>query len=86
MWYPGGDSVPGKDDMVWVAMAKGLRDGCGASQLISVSRVRPDLVLDLVSQGRVARFQFDPVWTYVCVGQLSVRDQRLFAVPREADG
>ena len=35
MWYPGGDSVPGKDDMVWVAMAKGLRDGCGGSQLIS---------------------------------------------------
>ncbi len=35
MWYPGGDSVPGKDDAVWVAMAKGLRDGCGGKQLIS---------------------------------------------------
>src|SRR6266700_147186 len=27
IWYPGGDSVPGKDDAGWVAMAKGLRDG-----------------------------------------------------------
>ena len=35
MWYPGGDSVPGKDDAVWVAMAKGLRDGSGGTQLIS---------------------------------------------------
>jgi hypothetical protein len=35
MWYPGGDSVPGKDDAVWVAMAKGLRDGSGGVQLIS---------------------------------------------------
>jgi hypothetical protein len=35
IWYPGGDSVPGKDDAVWVAMAKGLRDGCGGTQLIS---------------------------------------------------
>jgi hypothetical protein len=35
IWYPGGDSVPGKDDAVWVAMAKGVRDGCGGTQLIS---------------------------------------------------
>lgn len=35
MWYPGGDSKPGGDQAVWVAMAKGLRDGCGGSQLIS---------------------------------------------------
>ena len=35
MWYPGGDSVPGKDDAVWVAMAKGLRAGSGGAQLIS---------------------------------------------------
>jgi len=35
MWYPGGDSVPGKDDAVWIAMAKGLRDGSGGTQLIS---------------------------------------------------
>jgi hypothetical protein len=35
IWYPGGDSVPGKDDAVWVAMAKGLRDGMGGTQLIS---------------------------------------------------
>jgi hypothetical protein len=35
LWYPGGDSRPGVDEAVWVAMAKGLRDGCGGSQLIS---------------------------------------------------
>jgi hypothetical protein len=35
MWFPGGDSVPGQDDAVWVAMAKGVRDGCGGTQLIS---------------------------------------------------
>lgn len=35
IWYPGGDSVPGKDDAVWVAMAKGVRDGCDGTQLIS---------------------------------------------------
>jgi hypothetical protein len=34
IWYPGGDSVPGQDDAVWVAMAKGLRDS-GGGQLIS---------------------------------------------------
>ena len=27
MWFPGGDSAPGKYDAVWVAMAKGLKDG-----------------------------------------------------------
>ena len=31
IWYPGGDSVSGKDDAVWVAMAKGLRDGSGGT-------------------------------------------------------
>ena len=35
IWYPGGDSVPGQDDSVWVAMAKGLRGGSGGTQLIS---------------------------------------------------
>jgi Protein of unknown function (DUF4038) len=35
IWYPGGDSIPGMDDTVWVAMAKGLRDGSGGTQLIS---------------------------------------------------
>ena len=40
IWYPGGDSVPGKDDAVWVAMAKGLRDGCGGTQLISYGNPR----------------------------------------------
>ncbi|MFO0889803.1 MAG: glycoside hydrolase family 140 protein [Isosphaeraceae bacterium] len=35
VWYPGGDSVPGQDDAVWVAMARGLRDGCEGRQLIS---------------------------------------------------
>jgi hypothetical protein len=34
LWFPGGDSAPGKYDAVWVAMAKGLKDGCGGSQLI----------------------------------------------------
>jgi hypothetical protein len=35
VWYPGGDSAPGRDQAVWVAMAKGLRDGGGGTQLIS---------------------------------------------------
>jgi hypothetical protein len=34
LWFPGGDSAPGKYDAVWVAMAKGLKDGCGGSQLV----------------------------------------------------
>src|SRR5262249_13318837 len=29
IWYPGGDSTPGKDEPVWAAMAKGLKDGSG---------------------------------------------------------
>jgi hypothetical protein len=35
MWYPGGDSGPGSDEAVWVAMAKGLKDGSGGTQLVS---------------------------------------------------
>jgi hypothetical protein len=35
IWYSGGDSVPGPYDPVWTAMAKGVRDGCGGTQLIS---------------------------------------------------
>ena len=35
IWYSGGDSVPGQYDAVWVAMAKGVRDGSGGTQLIS---------------------------------------------------
>jgi hypothetical protein len=35
LWYPGGDSAPGKDSAVWVAMAKGLKDGSGGTQLVS---------------------------------------------------
>src|SRR5216117_2529195 len=35
MWFPGGDSAPGKYDAVWVAMAKGLKEGSGGSQLVS---------------------------------------------------
>jgi hypothetical protein len=35
MWYPGGDSAPGKDEAVWVAMAKGLKDGSGGNHLVS---------------------------------------------------
>jgi len=34
LWFPGGDSAPGKYEAVWVAMAKGLRDGSGGSQLV----------------------------------------------------
>jgi len=34
LWFPGGDSAPGKYDAVWVAMAKGLKHGCGGSQLV----------------------------------------------------
>ena len=34
IWFPGGDSPPGKDTAVWVAMAKGLKDGSGGSQLV----------------------------------------------------
>jgi hypothetical protein len=35
MWYPGGDSAPGKDEAVWVAMAKGLKAGSGGRHLVS---------------------------------------------------
>lgn len=34
LWFPGGDSAPGKYEAVWVAMAKGLKDGSGGSQLV----------------------------------------------------
>jgi len=34
LWFPGGDSAPGKYDAVWVAMAKGLKDGSDGSQLV----------------------------------------------------
>lgn len=34
VWFPGGDSAPGKYDALWVAMARGLKDGCGGSQLV----------------------------------------------------
>jgi hypothetical protein len=35
MWYVGGDSVPGKDEAIWVSMAKGLKDGSGGRHLVS---------------------------------------------------
>jgi hypothetical protein len=35
LWYPGGDSPPGKYDAVWVAMAKGLKEGSGNRHLVS---------------------------------------------------
>jgi hypothetical protein len=35
IWYPGGDSAPGKDEAVWVAMAKGLKDGSEGRHLVS---------------------------------------------------
>jgi hypothetical protein len=34
MWFPGGDSPPGRYEAVWVAMAKGLKDGSGGSHLV----------------------------------------------------
>ena len=34
MWFPGGDSPPGKDEAVWVAMAKGLKDGSEGRHLV----------------------------------------------------
>lgn len=34
MWFPGGDSAPGKYDGVWVAMARGLKEGSGGGQLV----------------------------------------------------
>jgi hypothetical protein len=40
VWYPGGDSAPGKYDAVWVAMAKGLKDGSGGSQRHQRNRQR----------------------------------------------
>jgi hypothetical protein len=35
IWYVGGDSPPGTDRDTWVAMTKGIADGCGRTQLIS---------------------------------------------------
>jgi hypothetical protein len=35
LWYVGGDSNPGSDEAVWVAMAKGVKDGSGGNQLVS---------------------------------------------------
>jgi Protein of unknown function (DUF4038)/Putative collagen-binding domain of a collagenase len=35
IWYIGGDSVPGNDRDVWLAMAKGLKEGTGGKQLVS---------------------------------------------------
>jgi Protein of unknown function (DUF4038)/Putative collagen-binding domain of a collagenase len=34
MWFPGGDSAPGKYEAVWVAMAKGLKDGSDGRHLV----------------------------------------------------
>jgi hypothetical protein len=35
LWYVGGDSAPGSDGAVWVAMAQGLKDGSEGSHLVS---------------------------------------------------
>ena len=35
LWYVGGDSKPGADREVWVAMAKGHQDGSGGKHLVS---------------------------------------------------
>jgi hypothetical protein len=34
MWFPGGDSAPGRYEAVWVAMANGLKDGSNGSHLV----------------------------------------------------
>jgi hypothetical protein len=34
MWFPGGDSSPGKDEAIWVAMARGLKDGSAGKHLV----------------------------------------------------
>jgi hypothetical protein len=34
MWFVGGDSPPGKDEATWVAMARGLKQGSGGTQLL----------------------------------------------------
>jgi hypothetical protein len=35
IWYVGGDSPPGTDGGIWLAMVRGLQDGCGGRHLIS---------------------------------------------------
>jgi hypothetical protein len=35
LWYPGGDSAPGSDRDVWVAMARGLKEGSEGTHLVS---------------------------------------------------
>ena len=35
IWYPGGDSAPGRDREVWVAMARGLKEGSAGTHLVS---------------------------------------------------
>jgi len=35
LWYVGGDSAPGSDAEVWVAMARGLKDGSEGQHLVS---------------------------------------------------
>ncbi len=35
LWLPGGDSAPGKADAVWVAMARGLKEGSEGRHLVS---------------------------------------------------
>lgn len=35
MWYPGGDSPPGDDREIWLAMVKGLKEGSKGRHLIS---------------------------------------------------
>jgi hypothetical protein len=35
IWYPGGDSAPGSDREIWVAMARGLKEGSAGLHLVS---------------------------------------------------
>jgi hypothetical protein len=84
MWFPGGDSAPGKYEAVWVAMAKGLKDGSGGSQLVCYHG-QGSLRHHVVSQGGLARLQLHPIRASFRLGQFRVRQQGLCVDAREAD-
>ena len=85
IWYPGGDSVPGKDDAVWVAMAKGLRDGSGGTQLISYHGSGQTSSSTWYHKADWLDFNTIQSGHNFSVGQLRIRQQGLRHVAREAD-
>ena len=86
MWYPGGDSVPGKDDAVWVAMAKGLRDGSGGTQLISYHGSGQTSSSTWYHKADWLDFNTIQSGHNFASDSYRIRQQGLRAVPREADG